>query len=130
MKKSVISPELTIKETLKKMDNWLVNTVFIESDKGLIASVSSGDIRRALLKEINLDAPISDIMHQNPISVKNDFQQDEIKDIFLSKKISAIPVVDNNNKVCEVLLRTNVLEKQHEIYEPVDAQVVIMAGGK
>lgn len=65
MKKSVISPDLTIKETLKAMDNWLVNTVFIESDKGLIASVSSGDIRRAFLKEINLDASISDIMRVN-----------------------------------------------------------------
>jgi len=130
MREYIIKPSYTIKQTLKVMDALLTNTVFVENVEGLIGSVSSGDIRRALLREIELDRSVSEIMHSKPTAVSVGYSLDEVKKIFLNKKISALPVVNNKNHVIEVVLRSNVLEKHQQIYDRIQADVVIMAGGK
>ncbi len=130
IEKYLVSKSFTIKKALKRMDLLLANTVFVEDNGQLIGSVSSGDIRRALLQEVGLESSISKIMHMDPISVMNDYELAFVKDIFMDKKISAIPIVDSNQKVINIIFRSDIFEGFHGVYGKVDLPVVIMAGGK
>lgn len=126
----IISKLLSIKQALKVMDDLLASTLFIEDADKLIGSVSAGDIRRALLQEVNLNTAVSEIMHSDPICARENPDSVFVKSMFLDRKISAIPVVDDNRKVIEIIFRTDVFEGRHEAYSKINLPVVIMAGGR
>ena len=130
MRKYVIESSFSLKQALKVMDSLLANTIFVEDNHGLCASISSGDVRRSLLCDIDLDTPVSEIMHSNPLALEKGFAMEDVRQIFLEKKISAIPLIDENRRVIDVLLRSDILEEHQRVHEKISASVVIMAGGK
>jgi dTDP-glucose pyrophosphorylase len=130
MDKYFVAKDISIKQALKVMDELLANTVFVVDESRLFASVSEGDIRRALLKNIDLSLPISKIMNCDPISVRSDCDSDLIREIFIDKKISAIPIVDSQDRILNIILRRDFFEKQKKIYPEIDLPVIVMAGGK
>ncbi|MDH3975358.1 MAG: sugar phosphate nucleotidyltransferase [Deltaproteobacteria bacterium] len=126
----LIPTTFSIKETLKRMDLLLANTVFVEDNDQLVGSVSNGDIRRTLLKEVSLKTPVSKIMNGSPIYVEEDCDESAIKEIFMEKKISAIPMLNQKGKVVKIIFKDDLFEGGHEIYNKIDLPVVIMTGGK
>jgi len=128
-KQYIISDSFSIKETLKQMDIALANTLFIIKNGILTGSVSSGDIRRALLKEINLTDPVSTIMNASPVYVNEVFEWDIVKQLFIDKKISAIPILNHSRQLIEVILRKDIFEEKDDIHPQINLPVVIMAGG-
>lgn len=100
-------------------------TLFVvDSDRRLLGAVTDGDIRRALIGGAGLSDSVLEIMNVNPMSLKC-ADEDKVRKYreIRRKKIHAVPVVDEEDRVVEVL---NTAEKRSII--PVDA--VLMAGGK
>ena len=126
----LVSKFFTIKETLKRMDMLVANTVFVEDNDHIIGSVSSGDIRRSLLQEVSLKTSVSEIMNTNPIYVEDEYDKQAVERIFACKKISEIPVLNKDGKVVNIICRRDVFENLHEMYNKIELPVVIMAGGK
>jgi dTDP-glucose pyrophosphorylase len=123
--KYLIPVTASIKEALQKLNQLSKNlTIFVVDEKQTaLGTVTDGDIRRALIKGLDLDAPVHDIMNKSFHFINkfnfNLAQIDEIREI----GIKLIPIIDNNKK----LLRIVDLSEKISLL-PLDA--VIMAGGQ
>lgn len=129
--KYLVSPEITIKEALLRMDEVTAKVLFVVDDlKRLIGAISDGDIRRSIIHGKPLNDGIYNIMNKKPLYMDEIYDIPEVKKILLEKKISAIPVTDPNGKIIEILFWNDVFNEKKEKFNKIDLPVVIMAGGK
>ena len=131
MKNFLIQDTASILATLKRLD--IVSSkclVVVNENKDLLGTVSGGDLRRAILEDANLDRSINNIFNKNPITLESkDDSHETLKNNFLKNKIDVIPIIDANKKVIDVVTFEDVF-KEETNKRPLDASVIIMAGGK
>ena len=94
--------------------------VVVDSNKNVVGVISEGDIRRALLKNSNIDSQISHIYQSNPITFNDKLSFSEIIDIIpneLKKRnrksikfLKTVVLINDNNKLTRVL-------SYHELWE-------------
>lgn len=124
-----ISSDKNLEYVIDKLNNNQIKTCFILKNKKLIGSVTDGDIRRSILKNISKNTPINNIMNKNPIRFYNS-EKNIIKKISIIEKkngISIFPIVNNRNDFIGYI-------KYDKKYINVGSQsdnydVVVMAGG-
>ena len=118
-----ILPDATIKQAMQAIGSGEIGVSFVMTEDGsLVAILTDGDIRRALLDGFGLQSAISVIKMNNPIVGTIEESTSQISEKF-SDKIRVIPVVDEQNKVIDVHFRdkrtqiavTNPLFDEHEI---------------
>ena len=128
-----IEPSANIRNAMKQLDKTHRKILFvIESDKLLIGSLTDGDIRRILMKEVNFDLTVKEICNQKPITVNNQRSLGEIKEIFLKYKITGLPVVNQNNEIIDVMFWDELFDNKAEMpkHSKLNIPVLIMAGGQ
>jgi dTDP-glucose pyrophosphorylase len=115
----------SIAEAISNLDRIGLKIILIVDDKGVFqGTVSDGDIRRGLLKGLDLQSRISTIVHRNALVVPPELERDLVLQIMFANKIQQIPVVDNRHNIVGLHLWdeiTKVLERAN--------LMVIMAGG-
>src|SRR5207237_1157194 len=58
--------------------------------------------------------PITEIMTREVFCVRPEVRADELREIFLSRRISGVPVVDEQGRPLGVVSKTDLLRAQHE----------------
>ena len=125
IEKHTIDVSSTIKEALVRLNQLSddVLTLFVMEEKKLVGTVTDGDIRRALIKDISLDVCITQIMHRNFKSIKSNEKNiatiREIKQL----GIQLLPCINDAGE----LLKIYDLKKRKS-FLPINA--ILMAGGK
>ncbi len=123
---SAISPVSTLIEAMSAIDKSGKGFVLIVSSDGRLDGVlTDGDIRRQLLAGLKRNDKITDIYNRNPITLKQPYSFNDVRDIFKTKKIRHLPVTDDNGVLLDVLFDVDYLSGQTVLHNP----VVIMAGG-
>ncbi|MFT7156260.1 MAG: dTDP-glucose pyrophosphorylase, partial [Parvicella sp.] len=115
----------TLREALERLDSLGRNgIVFIVSDDNTLrGSITDGDIRRALLKGVDLAHSVDEIYQSNPKTIqKGELDINKIIK-YRESNIYIIPIVDQDYRLVNI---ANL--KELRSYLPIDA--VIMAGGK
>ena len=123
--KYLIEKSGSIRDALIKLDSLSSEslTLFVTNESHLIGSLTDGDIRRALIKNISLNASVEQIMNTNFIFIRpNEKDIQKIRSI-RSKGIKLLPCISENGE----LVRIYDLKRRKSIL-PIDA--VLMAGGK
>ena len=87
--------------------------------------VTDGDIRRSLLNNVNINEKISLIMNHNYIFVEKTTPVKLIKNLFETKLINQIPVIDKNLHLIDVLDYRHYDDKKVQ-----NTPVIILAGGE
>jgi len=123
--KSLCYKNLTIKQVIRKMQkNSLRIALIVNKEKKLLGTITDGDVRRGILKNISLNDKGSKIMNNKPRSVYDDVTKKEILNLIRSKDFLHMPIINKNKKV--VGLHTlQSLTTQNKFHNP----VVLMAGG-
>ena len=125
-KNHIISKYITIKEALGILDKQglIANVLFITDENNkLKGSITDGDIRRGLLKEININDTVETVMNRQCKYLKNIAAETELIEKYKELNIFFLPVVDDEMRVISII---NLREYRNIL--PVDA--IIMAGGK
>lgn len=115
----------TIKEALQIIDNGALQIALITDENNeLLGTLTDGDIRRGLLKGLDLDSSIESIIFKTPTIAKISDTKEEILKIALSKKLHQIPIVDDNGKILGI-------QEIEELIKPKDKtnRVILMVGG-
>lgn len=125
--KNILNQNATILEALTKINtlppNPLVLFVVDEGNR-MVGSLTDGDIRRALISGASLNGRISLVMHRNFRYIeKNDIDNVLLIKEFKTKKITLIPVLDEEKHIVETIDLQKCKTRL-----PIDA--VLMAGGK
>jgi len=115
----------TIKQALEIIDKAAMQIALIvdENDK-LLGTLTDGDIRRGLLKGLDLNSSIESIIFKTPTIAKiSDTKEDILKNA-LSKKLHQIPIVDENGKIIGI-------QEIEELIKPKEKanKVILMVGG-
>jgi dTDP-glucose pyrophosphorylase len=132
LKSYLIELESDLRSALLQIQEGGEKILFVvDEDQKLLGCLTDGDIRRWILARGDLHGKVREFFNPNPISVQNSAKTEQIKKILLSKKITAIPIVDERNVLKEIIFwedmfQTENAAKKKDIKNP----VVIMAGGK
>lgn len=129
LKDLFINEELTIKQAIKKLDETAHKILFITEGNVLKGVLTDGDIRRWILKNGKLSEKVSLIMNSNPIYV-DARDVHKTKEIMKKKMIEAIPVVNKNKEVVDVIFWHDNFKEKLKYINEIRNPVVIMAGGK
>ncbi len=116
----------TIREALIQLDQLAADaTIFVIDSAGqLKGSITDGDIRRGLIRGVQPEGTVSEIINKTPKFIRKGENALSKLIEFRSKNIQLIPVLNKENDTI-----TNVLNfRIHRSYLPIDA--IIMAGGK
>lgn len=129
--KYLISSKSTLTTALKKMDQERTKLLIVGSEKSFEGLISIGDLQRAIIKNINLNTPVANILRTDIIVAKVDESREEIKKRMFKIRAEFMPVINQNNEVVDVIFWEDLLDTSKlPPSEKIKLQVVIMAGGK
>jgi len=97
----VIECSESIKQALLVINKNGCGLCFVVNKKRLLGVVTDGDLRRYLLKESNLDRPISDVMNKEFIYFHFQTEASKIRDSF-KENIKFIPLVDDEFNLVDI----------------------------
>ena len=70
LKDLIIAPDATVRDALEAIDRSKRQIALVVGDDGrLVATVTDGDVRRAVLRGVGVDAPVRDVMHTTPTTI-------------------------------------------------------------
>jgi dTDP-glucose pyrophosphorylase len=124
-KRRLIHKSSSILDALAVLNNIAQEPIafIVDDNDTLLGSLTDGDVRRGILKGLELNDQVFGIIQENPVFIRKD--QYDIQDIvqYKSRNIMVIPVIDNNERIVNIISL-----RQLKSYLPID--VVIMAGGR
>lgn len=121
----LVAPKTPIIEAIRIIDlSTLQIALVVDPQRTLLGTVTDGDVRRAILKGMDLSQPVAQIMNQKPIAADLNDSRESILAIMRATKIRQIPVVDGQGVVAGLELFNNLIQPAAR-----ENLVVLMAGG-
>lgn len=116
----------SLREAMRAIDQSSLRICLVmgtSSDK-LLGTVTDGDIRRALLRDANMDDPVNTVMNTQPTAALATTSRSERLHLMQQQDLTALPLVDASGKLVG-------LETLHQAMQPEQLAnpVFIMAGG-
>ncbi len=122
---SLLPSSAKIEEVIRNLNETGVKIVLVINSSGRFeGAISDGDVRRGLLKGLDVNCPIESIINKHALVVPSNLSRDLVVQLMTANKIQQIPIVDENHSVIGLHLWDNLTtpSKRENI-------MVIMAGG-
>lgn len=129
-----ISPDGSIREAMACIDSHATQAriaLVVDEERRLLDTVTDGDVRRAILAGLDLDAPVSilqdrkrDSRYPEPVTAPADAKPATLLQLMQERRVRQIPLLDETRRVVGLVTLRELL--------PVDGlplQAVVMAGG-
>jgi dTDP-glucose pyrophosphorylase/predicted transcriptional regulator len=121
-----ISPDSSIREAIEIIEVASFQIALVVKEDGLLlGTVTDGDIRRGILKGLDLNDPVVDVMNRQPTTARIGTPRDELLALMTAKLIKQVPLVDANGLIVGLELLDSLLQNPVKRENP----VVILAGG-
>ena len=131
LKKVLVKEGISVKEALKQMnENSMQVLIVVDSENRIKGIITDGDVRRAIVNNINFSEPVDSIMTHNPITLQHPVDRNFALELMKRHSLRHIPVVDETGEVIDLILWSDFLKNGEVSYHLKDTPVVIMAGGK
>jgi dTDP-glucose pyrophosphorylase len=125
-REAILPKTSTIGDVIQNLDEVAVKIVLVVDDENkLVGTISDGDVRRGLLKGLDLNSSIATIVHTNPLVVPPEMSREMVRQLMLANKIQQIPVVDEQQELVGLHLWDEITTQSAR-----PNMMVIMAGGK
>lgn len=125
LRESTIKLDSSLFDVISVLDGPTPGIAIIVDDHARVLGVlTDGDVRRALLKEARLDAPIAPYLRHNFLHVSATESREQVLDLMQAKKIKHLPVLDGAGRLIGIHLLHDIVGG-----EQLPNHAVIMAGG-
>lgn len=129
----LVGPQESIRQAISRMDQNKFGALLVaDESRRLLGIVTDGDVRRAILADMNLDGPAQQILdqkkaagHGQPITARADSDRALQLDLLRKHSVFCLPLVDGEGKVAGLATMDDFLPEQGGL--PMEA--VVMAGG-
>jgi dTDP-glucose pyrophosphorylase len=124
-RQAILPASATIAQAIRNLDQVAIKIVLVANEAGVLeGTISDGDIRRGLLKGLDLNSQLASIVHHNALVKPPELGRDLVMQLMVANKIQQIPVVDEQHHIVGLHL-------WDEITTPPTRSnlMVIMAGG-
>lgn len=116
---------------MKRMDVVKVKMLFVFDIEHFVSILTIGDIQRAIVKNIALETPVSQVVDRNKKFAHVGEPMDVIREKMLRLRAECMPILDEHGEMADVIFWRDLFEKEEIDLRPkIDLPVVIMAGGK
>ena len=124
-KNTLVGPSATLRDVIIALDKSALQIAMIVDDaQQLLGTITDGDVRRALLRGKDMEAPVASIMSTDPTVVTKDIGRQAMLDLMQANRISQLPVVNDKQQVVGLHVWDEInSRKAHK------NTIVIMAGG-
>jgi dTDP-glucose pyrophosphorylase len=121
----VVAAETSLRDAIARIDNCATQfALVLDAHQQLIGTLSDGDVRRAVLRDMSLDTPVAEVMNRCPISARVSSSQCEQLALMRRNVIHHLPLLDEQQRVVGLSTLdalTGIVERPN--------WVVLMAGG-
>ena len=125
-RKALLPAECTVRDAIRNLDESALQIALVVSDAGmLIGTVTDGDIRRGLLRGLDLGSSIETIIHRDPLVVPPQLGRDAVFQLMKANTLRQLPVVDSERRVAGLHLWDELMVRGVR-----SNLMVIMAGGQ
>ncbi len=126
------TPDLTVKgdapirEAIARIDRNRQGIVLIVDDDGrLVGTVTDGDVRRAVLRDVDLSAPVSTLMARAPVTAREGEDPQSLVDLLDRHSVRHVPIVDADGRPVRLFTLADAARRPRSF-----DFAVIMAGGQ
>ena len=92
---AILPASSTIEQAIRNLDQVAIKIVLVINERGeLEGTISDGDIRRGLLKGLDLKSTITNVTHRNALVVPPEMGREMVMQLMVTNKIQQIPVVN------------------------------------
>ncbi len=108
--KAFVGRRQSIRETIKVIDNsGLGIALVVDEQRRLLGTVTDGDVRRALLRGVEMESPVSTVMNQAPATVSPAHDMTQIREFMLGSTLKHAIVTDHGNRVTDLITMADVI---------------------
>lgn len=121
----LISPDASLKEALEVIDREALRiALVVDEQRHLLGTLTDGDVRRALLRQMSLDVPVKQVMFAKPSAATKRWSSMHMLAWMEKKQLLQLPVVDDEGRLIGLKTLDGLLG--HSVQ---DNPVFLMAGG-
>jgi dTDP-glucose pyrophosphorylase/predicted transcriptional regulator len=125
IKDITVKESISILEVLEIIDKSSKQiAIVVDENNKILGTISDGDIRRALLKNISLKESVKNIYFKNPTVASINDSKEEIINICKVRKIHQIPIVDSEGSLVGLEILDELITKEKK-----QNKVILMVGG-
>ncbi|QWD94858.1 nucleotidyltransferase family protein [Polynucleobacter sp. MG-Unter2-18] len=125
-RKAILPIDSTLKDAIRCLNDSSMKIALVVNAQGILeGTISDGDIRRGLLKGLDLGSAIERIIYRNALVVPPSFGRDMVIQLMRSNQLQQIPIVDEQQRVVGLHVWSQITTPP-----PRDNLMIIMAGGK
>lgn len=126
-KKAIIDSNCLLKEAINNLNKTALKICFVYKRNKFYGTLTDGDIRRGLVKGIQLNDKINPIVNKKPVVIEQkDIHKKKIAKLSKSFYSNLIPII-NSKKIIVDIFRNEISFKRTK---KLDYEMIIMAGGK
>ena len=121
----LISPQASLSDAMEALDRGgLQIVVVVDEHFHVMGTLTDGDIRRALLRQLPITTLAGEIMNRSPETALESTSKEEVKARMERRRLLQIPIVSEQGRIVAV-------QTLHDLLHPTlrDNAVFIMAGG-
>jgi dTDP-glucose pyrophosphorylase len=124
-RQAILPASATISQAIRNLDQVAIKIILVATEAGVLeGTISDGDIRRGLLKGLDMNSPLTSIIHRNALVVPPELGRDLVMQLMIANKIQQIPVVDEQHHIVGLHLWNEITASPQR-----PNLMVIMAGG-
>lgn len=121
----LVGSDATVLQVVEVIDRGgLQIALVVDENRRLLATVTDGDVRRGLLGGVGLDAPVTKIMRESPIFVREEDGPQAALRLMRERSIHHVPVLDSEGRVVGLEFVDELIGLERQ-----DTWIVLMAGG-
>ncbi len=125
LKALTVSPTASLREAIEAIDRSGRQIALVVDDGGrLVATVTDGDVRRGILRGVDIDGPVDQVMHLSPTTITEGAPDAETRRLIRERKLHHVPVLDDAGRLVDLATVEDLFG-----VTPNDTRVVLMAGG-
>jgi dTDP-glucose pyrophosphorylase len=121
----LIAPDTSLQDAIAAIDRGQRQiAVVVDEERRILGTLTDGDIRRALLRQLPMSTPAQEVMGRSPQTARATASREEVLAQMESRRLLQIPIVDEQGRIVGV-------QTLHDLLHPKrrDNAVFLMAGG-
>ena len=126
MDRHIITHNSTLIDALDKLNSLSggqMTLLVTDDDRRMCGTLTDGDVRRAILRGVSLDSPVSEAMHRDFNALREGDESVSRLREMRQRGVHLVPVLDSEERICRIIDTTRTRSNL-----PIGA--ILMAGGK
>ncbi|MFZ5875362.1 MAG: nucleotidyltransferase family protein [Nitrospirota bacterium] len=124
-RRALIPANATLRQAIRNLDETALQIALVVSPEGvLLGTITDGDIRRGLLRGLDLGSLVEEIMYREPLVVPPTLGREAVLQLMQANKFHQLPIADAERRVVGLHLWGDLLVPSQR-----PNLMVIMAGG-